>query len=171
MLRFVRAPDGALTPDLAAKLPGDAVWVMCQADMVAALVAGEAPPDEMPDLVAKLLRARLRSALGLAKKAGAIITGFAKIDTALMRGELTLLLAAADGAADGRKKLAYKAGQGNVAIVDILTSEELGMALGRANVIHAGATEAGWATQILKEATRLTAFYSGPDGLDRSDNA
>lgn len=171
MLRFVRAPDGVLTPDLAAKLPGDALWVMCHHSIVARLEAGETTPENLADLTDGLLRARLRNALGLANKAGHMLAGFTKVDAALARDELGVLLAAMDGAADGRNKLARKARAHNVPIVDILTADELGMALGRTNVIHAGATKAGWATQILQEATRLSAFLSGPNGLDRSEDA
>lgn len=170
MLRFVRAPDGVLTPDLAGKLPGEALWLGCRSALVAALAEKEGRAD-LVDMVDGLLRARLRSTLGLAKKAGDVVTGFSKVEAALSRGELAVLLAAADGAADGRQKLAHKARRDGVAIVDILTSDELGMALGRPNVIHAGATNAGWATHILKEGARLTAFLSGSNGLDRSEDA
>lgn len=170
MLRFVRAPDGVLTPDLAGKLPGDAVWVGCHAAIVEALAAQESRQD-LVAMVDGLLRARLRSTLGLAKKSGDMVTGFTKVETALLRGEVTVLLAAADGASDGRQKLAHKARRDGVAIVDILTRDELGMALGQPNVIHAGATNADWATHILREGRRLTAFLSGSNGLDRSEDA
>ena len=167
MLRFVRAPDGVLTPDLAGKLPGEALYVNCRCELVAALAAAEKRSD-LVAMVDALLHARLRGALGLAKKAGGIITGFAKVEAGLSRGEVTVLVAASDGAADGRQKLAHKARRDAVPIVDILTSEELGMALGRTNVIHAGATNAGWATHILLEGERLTAYLSGSNGMDRS---
>lgn len=170
MLRFVRAPDGGLTLDLAGKLPGETLWVGCRSAFVRALAEQEGR-DDLVDLVEKLLRMRLRSTLGLAKKAGDLITGFTKVEAALMRGELVVLLAAADGAADGRQKLAHKARRDGVVIVDILTSDELGMALGLPNVIHAGATNAGWATHILKEGARLTAYLSGSNGMDRSEDA
>lgn len=171
MLRFVRAPDGVLTPDLAGKLPGTALWVETRREIVAQLAAQDTTPPALPELVERLLRQRLHGLLGLAKKAGAIVAGFAKVEAALARGELFVLLAAADGAEDGRKKLAHKAARHNVALVDILTSDELGMAFGRANVIHAGATNAGWAAQIVSEAQRLAAFLSSPDGMDRSEDA
>lgn len=35
MIRFVRAPDGALTPDIRSRLPGRGVWVTARADLVA----------------------------------------------------------------------------------------------------------------------------------------
>jgi len=170
MLRFVRAPDGVLTPDLAGKLPGDALWVLCREGRVQALAEKEDRPD-LAVLVAQLLRARMRNTLGLARKSGDVVTGFSKVEAALLRGELTVLLAAADGAADGRQKLAHKARRDGVPIVDILTSDELGMAFGLPNVIHAGATNAGWATHILKEGARLTAYLSGSNGMDRSEDA
>lgn len=171
MLRFVRAPDGTLTPDLAGKLPGETLWVACRPDILAKLETEDKTHIGLPHLVEGLLRTRMRGALGLAKKAGAMVTGFTKVEAALLRGELALLLAACDGAQDGRQKLANRAAREGVPQSAVLTCDELGMALGRANVIHAGATDAGWAARILTEDKRLTAFQSGPDGVDRSESA
>ena len=55
MLRFVRAPDGVLTPDLAGKLPGETVWVGCHAAIVEALAEQESRQD-LVAMVEKLLR-------------------------------------------------------------------------------------------------------------------
>lgn len=171
MLRFVRAPDGVLTPDLAEKLPGTALYVLNRHDYIVRLAAQENVPPALPSLIDRLLREQLNGLLGLARKAGAMVTGFGKVEAALMRAELHLLLAAQDGAADGRKKLAAKAARAQIRVLDVLTADELGMALGRTNVIHAGATNAGWAARIWTQGERITAFRSGSDGMDRSENA
>lgn len=171
MLRFVRSPEGVLTPDIAHKLPGDAVWVLNRRGIIVKLAARETTPPDLPQLIERLLRRQLMSLLGLARKAGDIVTGFAKVEAALARAELHLLLAAQDGAQDGRKKLANRATREGVTIYAGLTADELGMAFGRANVIHAGATNAGWAARILEDAERLTKFSSGDDGMDRSESA
>ncbi len=161
MLRFVAAPDGALTPDLAGKLPdgGQPFYVLAQRILVTRL-AEEAGQDgaALAALVASLMRRQALALLGLARKAGALVLGFSKVDAALSRGELRLLLAAHDGAANGRKAMAAKAHALQVQICSVFGRDELGMALGRANVIHAGLTDAVWAARIKEQALRLSTY-------------
>ena len=171
MLRFVRAPDGVLTPDLGDKLSGESVYVLNQKALMAQLAARDTVPHDLPLLIDTLMRRQLKGLLGLARKAGDMVTGFAKVEAALARGDIFLLLAAADGAADGRAKLANRAARNGIKVMSALTADELGMALGRANVIHAGATNAGWAAKIDQQARRLTAFNGSPDSADRSESA
>lgn len=171
MLRFVRAPDGVLTPDLAGKLSGETLYVLNQRAVLDGLAAQDNVPPQLPQMIDTLMRRQLHGLLGLARKAGDMVTGFAKVEAALARGDIFLLLAAKDGAVDGRAKLANRAARDGIRVMSALTADELGMALGRANVIHAGATNAGWAAKIDQEAQRLTAFNGSPDGVDRSESA
>ena len=69
----------------------------------------------------------------------------------------SILVAAADGAADGRRKLRAKIAPG-CETVDVFTSTELDLALGRTNVIHAAVAKGGLAERLLNAARRV-AFY------------
>lgn len=163
-LRFVVAPDGQLTPDLAGKLPGDGLFVAANPTAVAALAvqhgAGLAGDDGagLVALVTDLLVRRASDRLGLARKAGQIVLGFGKVEAALAGGKADLLLAAKDGAVHGRKTLAAKARAADVPVVDLFTTAQLSVAMGRDNVIHAAVTERIWAEQVKFEAERLQAF-------------
>jgi ribosomal protein L7Ae-like RNA K-turn-binding protein len=171
MLRFVHAPDGddgtgALTPDLARQLPGDDLWVVNRKSAVeklAALPELNAPHD-LPIRVEKLMRQNVTALISLARKAGKLVAGFSKTEAALKAGSVKLLLAAHDGAEDGRRKLANKAKAMNIALCSVLSSNELGMALGQENVIHAGLTDVGWAERIERDAGRLAAYRGDIDG-------
>src|SRR6476469_2225779 len=88
LIRFVAGPDGAVVPDLARKLPGRGLWVAADRASVetaakkglfarAAKAKLSASPD-LADQVEQLLRTRLLSALGLARKAGELVNGFEK---------------------------------------------------------------------------------------------
>lgn len=158
MLRFVRAPDGELTPDLAGKLPGQALWTCNRRSLVERLAGDEKAADDLPDRVEMLMRRQLAALLGLARKAGQLLTGFAKVDAALKAGRLHMLVIAENAGADGLRKLAGKAKAQNIAIMQGLSGEELTMALGRENVIHAGLTDAGWAGKLADENRRLAAY-------------
>ena len=171
MLRFVHAPDGddgtgALTPDLARQLQGDDLWVVNRKSAVeklAALPELNAPHD-LPIRVEKLMRQNVTALISLARKAGKLVAGFSKTEAALKAGSVKLLLAAHDGAEDGRRKLANKAKAMNIALCSVLSSNELGMALGKENVIHAGLTDVGWAERIERDAGRLAAYRGDIDG-------
>ena len=86
MIRFARAPDGMITPDVAAKLPGRGVWVKANRETVEAAIAKGAfsrgfkaqaqPPDGLTDLIEILLVKRLQGVLGMAKRAGRIVLGY-----------------------------------------------------------------------------------------------
>jgi ribosomal protein L7Ae-like RNA K-turn-binding protein len=104
------------------------------------------------------MRRHLGSLFALARKAGALVIGFTKTEAGLRARRVKLLIAAHDGAADGRRKLAHKAKDAGIGCFTLLSSDELGMALGQSNVIHAGLTDVGWAKRINRDAGRLAAY-------------
>src|SRR3954467_10471357 len=119
LIRFVAGPDGVVVPDLARKLPGRGLWVAADRASVetaakkglfarAAKAKVAAAPD-LPDLVESLLKRRLLSGLGLARRAGDLTSGFEKVSAAIAAGKAAWLIEASDGAADGRRKLLGKA--------------------------------------------------------------
>jgi predicted RNA-binding protein YlxR (DUF448 family) len=183
LIRFVLAPDGQVTPDLARRLPGRGVWVECSRSRVeAAIKTGvfakslKQQVSTSPDLaerVDKLLLRRAMDALSLANKAGLVVAGFAKVDTAVASGHCQMLVHAAEAAADGAGKLTRKLravwqAQGNTdepVILDTLTSADLSLAMGRANVVHAALTKGGAAANFLRDAQRLQRYRASPDAL------
>jgi hypothetical protein len=152
-------------------LPGRGVWVGLNRGRVAEAVrrkafsrgfgeAAEASSD-LPDQVALQLRKSALSYLSLAKKAGEAVTGNAKVEAMLLGGRARLLLHAREAAENGRRKLDQMAGS-DVAAINLFASDELDLALGRANVIHAAVARGGLAEKLLLAARRLEA-YEGPD--------
>ncbi|HYI91818.1 MAG TPA: RNA-binding protein [Beijerinckiaceae bacterium] len=154
LIRFVLAPDGEVVADLKGRLPGRGAWVTATADAVRQAVerrafgrAFKAEVKAGPDLPARIdeaLRQDLRQALSLANKAGAAVSGFTKVETAIREGEIAALLHAAEAAEDGRRKLAgalrkrFGDAISAIPVIAELTGEELDLALGRSHVIHAG---------------------------------
>ncbi len=178
LLRFVVAPDGRLTPDMAGRLPGRGLWLTARRDIVTAAVtkrlfarAARQPvivDDDLADRVEALLAQRCRDHIGLARRAGQAVMGFAKVQAALMAGKAAVLLAASDGAADGRGKLAALAP--GLPLVDRLTSAELAAAFGREHVVHAALAPGRLAEALLVDAGRLGGFRPRPEN-DNSDAA
>jgi predicted RNA-binding protein YlxR (DUF448 family)/ribosomal protein L30E len=182
LIRFVRAPDGSIVPDLSCRLPGRGVWVTNNRDQVAvaartnvfarSLKQTAVPSPDLAELVEDLMVRRCRDALSLATKAGLVVAGFTKTDVAVGRGEAVALIHASDAAEDGRGKLDRKFKAVLAAIgeetgknipprtVTDFTSTELSLAIGRSHVVHAALTKGGAAELFLKEAERLKRYRS-----------
>ncbi len=170
MVRFVADPQGCIVPDLAAKLPGRGMWVSATRQAVsktatrglfarAAKMNVSAAPD-LADDVEAALGARIKSSLGLAARAGALVCGFELVRDALKSGRVGLLIEAKDGAEDGRKKiLALAHGVGvHAPVLGCFSGQELDLALGRSNVIHAAVQGGPLADKLGLDMSRLAGF-------------
>jgi hypothetical protein len=176
LVRFVRAPDGTVVPDIRCELPGRGVWVRARLPLVADAVKrklfrrglGEdsRAPDALPGQVADLLARTALSYLSLANKAGLVVAGFEKIAAAIGKGRIAVLVEAADGAEDGWRKLLGKLSSSGVQaeIVRCFDSAALDLALGRPHVIHAALAGDGL-TQKFVTAARKFEAYTGENEI------
>ena len=172
LLRFVVGPDGRLVPDVAGKLPGRGLWLTARRDIVATAIAKRhfaraarqavAVDDDLADRIEALLAARCRDEVALARRAGQAVMGFAQVEAVLGKGRAAVLIAASDGAADGRAKLRALATA--LPVVEQLTGAELGAAFGREHVVHAALAPGRLATALVANAARLAGFRTGDDG-------
>ena len=184
MIRFVLGPDDQVIPDLKHKLPGRGAWVTARAEMIETAVKrrlftrafkteAKAPATLAKDIDAWLL-ADLRQSLALANKAGAVVTGFTKVEAAIAAQKpLAALVHAAEAAEDGRRKLAgalrkrFGEAISGFPVIDVLPSDELDLALGRPHVIHAGLVAGAGSDGFLMRWYRLRA-YRGATGADQA---
>ncbi len=177
MIRFVAAPDGTVVPDLARNLPGRGAWVTASRPALEKAIAqksftrafrgnAQAGPD-LPELLDRLLERAAIDALSLANKAGRIVTGNAKVESALLSGKAVALYHAADGSADGKRKLdgllrridAEKGGK--TPTLTLFTGSQLDLALGRPNVVHAALLASPASGGFLDRSLRLMRWRSG----------
>jgi predicted RNA-binding protein YlxR (DUF448 family) len=184
LIRFVVAPSGEVMADLKRKLPGRGLWVSASRRAVAEAVRRHqfkrgfkrdvrVAPTLATD-TENLLARSVIEALAMAAKAGQVLSGFAKVETALQgrpdKTAVAALIHASDGAPDGIRKLDALARQnrGNIdesheiPIISPLTSAELDLALGRANVIHA-ALLAGPASRTFLSRSQTLVRYRSAD--------
>lgn len=170
LIRFVAAPDGTVAPDLARKLPGRGLWVAADRASVEAAVnknlfarAAKAPlkpAGDLADRVESLLARRCLEQLGLARREGVLISGFEKAAAAIRAGRAAWLVEAADGSADGRGKLLGLAKHQPTPpkVCGAFTADDLSLALGLENAIHAVLLEGGRADRWTFEVERLAGF-------------
>jgi hypothetical protein len=192
LIRFVVAPSGEVIPDLKRKLPGRGMWVSASHQAVAEAVRRNhfskgfkrelrIAPTLAADTEALLVRAAVE-ALAMAAKAGQVVSGFSKVEGALGQRQASnsvrALIHASDGAADGIRKLdaivRQNAGNSDESpefpVVTALTSEQLDLALGRSNVIHA-ALLAGPASKTFLSRSQLLVRYRMADDDKGPGNA
>ena len=180
LIRFVISPQGDVVPDLKRKLPGRGMWLTASRGVVAEAVRrhhfGKAfkrelrIPQTLPADIEALLVRSVTEALGIAAKAGQVVAGFGKVESALREGTAEVLIHASDGAADGIRKLDTLARQnaGNrgarpqITVVTALKSLELDLALTRSNVIHA-ALLAGPASRSFLSRSQMLVRYRMAD--------
>ncbi|MGI6246311.1 MAG: RNA-binding protein [Pseudochelatococcus sp.] len=185
MIRFVAAPDRTVVPDIRARLPGRGVWIEATREAVAAaargktfargLKAGVKVSATLADDVEALLRRDALQALALANKAGAVVTGFGKVEAlAAAEGKAVIaaLIHAREAAPDGRRKLAQALRRGHnersdaVPVIDCFEGSHLDLALGRTHVIHAalvaGSGSDGFMTRWHRLARYSTTGFSTP---------
>jgi predicted RNA-binding protein YlxR (DUF448 family) len=156
LIRFVVAPSGEVVPDLKRKLPGRGLWIsLSRAAVDDAARRGvfargfkkavQASPELAADTEALLVRSAA-DALAMAGKAGQVVSGFAKTESALATGDVAAVIHAADGSDDGIRKLDAKLAAltrentekpANLPVIRVFTTDELDLALGRSNVVHA----------------------------------
>jgi uncharacterized protein len=180
LIRFVVTPTGEVIPDLKRKLPGRGLWVSASRQAVAEAVRRNqfskgfkrelrVTPALADDTESLLVRSVV-DALAMAAKAGQVVSGFSKVEGALEQRQARALIHASDGAADGIRKLdaILRQNAGNhgespeFPVVTVLTSEQLDLALGRSNVIHA-AVLAGPASKTFLSRSQILVRYRMAD--------
>jgi len=170
MVRFVAAPDGQLVPDIAGSLPGRGIWVSAERSAVDTAQrkhlfarAARQPlelPDDLARQVEELLARSCLNLLGLARRAGEIVTGYQQVAAAIAAGEVAVVLTASDAQRHGKQKIAAKSKGYEVPapVIGLFDGEELSLALGRENVVHAALRPGGLAKRFRAECARLAGF-------------
>ncbi len=166
LLRFVIGPDRQLVPDITGRLPGRGIWLSADRESVKRALTRKLfdraarqtlrVDAGLADLIESLLAQRCVELLGMARRAGQAVAGFEKVRAELRKRPAGVLLAAADGAADGRRKLRVRAPEAPVA--GSLTADELGRVFGREKVVHAVVAQGALARKIGCEVGRLEGF-------------
>jgi predicted RNA-binding protein YlxR (DUF448 family) len=174
LIRFVVAPDGTVVPDLRHRLPGRGVWVSASAEHVRtaerkrllarAFDGGAVVAPGLAERVEALLEAAALAALSLARKAGTVVAGFAKVEAAVEAASVVALIDAREAAGDGVARLAAAArrhGDRQIPAVRCFSGEQLDLAFGRTNVIHAALLAGPASDNVLKRVRDLLDYRGG----------
>jgi predicted RNA-binding protein YlxR (DUF448 family) len=183
LLRLALSPDGDILPDVRAKASGRGAWIgVDRAALEQALGNGKLKaalsrafktgalriPDDLAERIEAALRQAALDRLGLEARAGTLLTGAEKIETACRKGEVRLLLHAEDAGDDGSRKLdqALRVGGGGPRGLAIPAGRAiLALALGRQNVVHIALIDHRAAARVRLALDRWRAFIGTKTGL------
>lgn len=183
LIRFVVSPAGEPVPDLKRKLPGRGLWVSLSHATVTEAVRRNVfarsfkrdvqVSKTLADDVERMMVRGVTEALAMAAKAGQVVSGFSKVEAAIEGRQAVALIHATDGAADGIRKLNARLAavtrengpeSGDLPIVGALTTDELDLALGRANVVHAALLAGSAGKTFLARCQTLIRFRTAGGG-------
>ncbi len=183
LIRLALGPDGTVAPDVRARAPGRGAWISVgKAELETAVANGKlkaslqrafktgdvAVPPDLADRTEQALRQHALDRLGMEARAGNLLNGFDRIETAARSARVHLLIHAADAGDDGRKKLdqALRVGGGDAR--GMIFPEQrtiLSLALGRENVVHIALIEPAAAARVKQALARWRAFIDPVAGL------
>jgi len=174
LIRFVAGPDGTVVPDLKRKLPGRGCWVGAERTLIEKAVAKnlfsralKAPvkvPAGLAETVETLLVSAALGSLGLARKAGAVALGAAKVEAGVRSGKVAAVLHAREASEDGVRKIANArkstahVGGPLVPAYKLFSEAEMSLALGATNVIHAAVLDQGPGVAALRRIDALARY-------------
>ena len=177
LIRFVVGPAGDVVPDLKRKLPGRGLWLTATRETIDEAIKRKifargfkrdvtVAADLAGTTEALLARAAL-DALAIAGKAGQVVSGFAKVEAAIEKGEAIAVLHASDGADDGLRKIeaalrrdASKSPK-DASVIAIFSGSQLDLALNRLNVVHAALLAGPVSDTFLARTKRFERFRTG----------
>ncbi len=175
-------PENRLVPDLKANLPGRGVWVTANREAIKQAVKKKAfhrgfakeliVDPEIDQQIENLLEKAALGRLKLANKAGLAIYGFTKLMAALEKNTIIALFHAKEASQASADKLDYKfrtnLEQSGILEQEVLKNpcycyktEELSLAFGQANVIHAGLKPGGASMAMVTATEKLIKFQAG----------
>ncbi len=183
LIRLALSPDGVVAPDVRARAPGRGAWIgVAKPELDAANAKGKLKgalqrafkaqdvtvPADLGERIAGALRQAVLDRLGMEAKAGNLINGADKVETAARAGKVHLLIHAAD-AGDGRRRLdqAWRVGGGQPqGLVFPEDRTILSMALGRENVVHVALTDPAASRRVSHAIDRWLAVIDPDAGLE-----
>jgi predicted RNA-binding protein YlxR (DUF448 family) len=186
LIRLAVSPSGEVLPDVRAKAPGRGAWIgVDRKTLEAAQAKGKLKgalsrafktgdiviPADLGERIESALRQAALDRLGLEARAGTLLTGSERIETALRKGDVHLLIHSSDAGADGNRKLdqAWRVGGGDgQGLVFPAERAILSLALGRQNVVHIALIDRAAASRVRHAIDRWRAFIGPNEGLGAS---
>jgi predicted RNA-binding protein YlxR (DUF448 family) len=143
MLRFVEV-DNMLLPDFNKKLPGKGMYVTANRLFIQKAIDKKIfhkvsrhnlkIPDDFMDMIENLIKQKALDSINMARKSGALVTGFEKVKEATKKNNVEFIIQATDAGVDGKEKVALFAK--SIEIFNLFSIDELDITLNKQNTVH-----------------------------------
>ena len=166
LLRFVKTPDSQLVPDFNKKLEGRGLYVSNSKKLLAhaleknlfmkSLHLSLKISEDFLDQVEHLLYQRGLNALNLARKAGALVTGFEKVKTNIEKNKVAFIVEASDAASDSSQKMG--AVSKNLETIKIYTSQDLDTAFNKETTVYIAVLKSDISKMVYQNVKKYQTF-------------
>ena len=166
-LRYVVGPEHQVVVDYRHRLPGRGAYTCISRSCIEKAVTAKAfdrafrtkltnvKPGELVRAACFAISQRIEGLVGIARKAGAIISGTSQLQSSFNRQELSYLLVAGDAAENSAEKMIRMAEQENVTWNHFSDQQGLGKLAGRASLNCIGIKEKQFADLLALEIQSL----------------
>lgn len=179
LIRFVAGPDGSVVPDLRRELPGRGCWVKIDRSLVERAVAKKLfaralktdvkAAEDLGKRVERLFLHQLLQMMNMARKAGQLVIGSAKVDAAIRSGAALAVFHSTDAAADGIRKIdqarkAWHLGmetEEEIPSFRLFSESEMEGVMGQNAFIHAAVLAGQAGEGVVKRAKMLEQYRNG----------
>jgi predicted RNA-binding protein YlxR (DUF448 family) len=183
LIRLALSPDSEVAPDVRARAPGRGAWIgVSRSELDQANAKGKLKAAlqrafktnavtvaaDLGERTESALRQYALDRLGMEARAGNLLNGAERVETAARSGKVHMLIHAADAGEDGRKALdqAWRVGGGGPqGVIFPEPRTILSLALGRENVVHVALTDPAAASRVRHALARWLAFTGPERGL------
>lgn len=143
LLRFVEF-NNELLPDFNKKLPGKGIYITSNRLFLEKAIEKKLfnkiskhnlkIADDLIDIVENLLKQKALDSMNIARKSGALLTGFEKVKEAIKKNNVEFIIQAIDAGHDGKEKMALLAK--SLEIFNLFSIDELDATLNKSNTVH-----------------------------------
>jgi predicted RNA-binding protein YlxR (DUF448 family) len=171
LIRFVLSPQGEVVPDIESKLPGRGAYTCVSEQCLQAALKQRqfsrafkrdvitAPPDEMAAQVADIMCSRILGYIGLANRAGKVVSGGSMVTDAIRSAHKPgLIMLAKDVSASIGDKIVILASVHRIACLHIMSKNDFGAILGKAPRSAVAIKAGGFVAQLTQEIERYRNF-------------
>lgn len=178
LMRFVLSPGGEVVPDLEFRLPGRGAYTCVSSQCLqmalkqrqfsrafkCEVVVGS--PEEMTDQVSGIMHGRILGYVGLANRAGKVISGSSMVCDAIKSGHKPgLVLLAKDISPAIGEKVETLAAIHRIPFFHVMTKDDFGAILGKAPRSAVAVKTSGFVAQMVHEIERYRNFLGEVQNL------
>ncbi len=171
LIRFVLAPSGEIVPDLDGRLPGRGAYTCISSTCLEAAVRQRqfsrgfkcdvaAPPaPSLVMMVARLLKDRIIGSIGLANKAGNVVSGGSMVSDAVKSSRKPgLVLLATDVSEAIGERIESLAAVNRIPVLRVLSKDDFGAVLGKAPRSAVAIRPGGFVSPLVRSIERYRNF-------------